>query len=425
MVQLTAVLRTEEHLLPLVSDDLSEVNDTLGVSPLVVVPGNNLNHVVTHDHGEGGVNGGGDVSSLEVHGDEGLVSDGEDTLLLSLLGGTEGSVHLLSGALLLNLDNEVNNGDGRGGDTESDTVELTLEGREDEGNSLGSTSGGGDNVEGGSTGTTEVAVGSIEKTLVTGVRVSGGHGTLDDTELVLNNLDEGGKAVGGAGSVGDDVHGVVVSISVDTADEGGDSVSLGGGGDDNLLGTSGNVLVGTSLVNEDTSSLNDDVNIHLLPGEDRGVTSGNNSDVTAVDGEGVLVDNLDVSVEGTHGGVVLEEVSSLLDTSGSSVDADDLEVGVSTALNATEEHTSDTAETVDGNLALLGHGGLNLGTGGSLGSNGAGDGGDKVLGLGSREAHGGGSLHAGEGLKTVGPGGLGGGSSDLRGGEHVHREESI
>ena len=38
--------------LPLLSADLSQVNHTLGVAPLVVVPGHNLDHVVTHDHGQ-------------------------------------------------------------------------------------------------------------------------------------------------------------------------------------------------------------------------------------------------------------------------------------------------------------------------------------------------------------------------------------
>ncbi len=51
-------------------------------------------------------------------------------------------------------------------------------------------------------------------------------------------LDEGCKAVGCAGSVGDDGVGVLVLVSVDTDHVGGDIAALGGGSDQHLLGTS-------------------------------------------------------------------------------------------------------------------------------------------------------------------------------------------
>lgn len=43
--------------LPVGSDDVSEINYPLGVAPLVVVPGNNLHHVIAHHHGERGIDG--------------------------------------------------------------------------------------------------------------------------------------------------------------------------------------------------------------------------------------------------------------------------------------------------------------------------------------------------------------------------------
>ena len=101
--------------LHLLGNNLSEVNHALGVAPLVVVPGDNLDHVVTHDHGEGGVDGGGDIAAAVVNGHQGGLLDGEDSLHGALGGLLEGSVHLLGEGLLLDLDNEVDDGHVGGG----------------------------------------------------------------------------------------------------------------------------------------------------------------------------------------------------------------------------------------------------------------------------------------------------------------------
>ncbi len=68
------------------------------------------------------------------------------------------------------------------------TVQLALHGGDDKGNSLGSSSGGGHNVEGCSSGTTQVPVGGIQQSLVSCVGVSGGHSSLDNSKLFFQNL---------------------------------------------------------------------------------------------------------------------------------------------------------------------------------------------------------------------------------------------
>ena len=64
--------------------------------------------------------------------------------------------------------------------------------------------------------------------------VDGGHQTLDDTVLVVDDLGERGQAVGCAGSVGDDGVLGVVSIQVDAANE--HWGISGRSGDDDLFG---------------------------------------------------------------------------------------------------------------------------------------------------------------------------------------------
>lgn len=340
-------------LLPVGGDDLGQVNNALGVSPLVIVPSDHLDHVVTHNHGESRVDGGRDIGHSVIARHEGLIRDAQNAVEWSVGGLTESFVDLLGESLLLDLDDQIDHGHGGGRDTESDTVQLALELGEDEGDRLGGTGGGGDDVQGGGTGATEIAVGSIEKTLVTGVGVGGGHGALDDAKLLVEDLDERSEAVGGARSVRDDGVGVGVLVGVDTNDVGGDVGALGGSGDEDLLGAGFDVLGGTLGVDEDTGTFDHEIDVHSSPGELERVTGRDDLDLLAVDGEGVLAGDLDVSGEGTHGGVVLEQVGSLLDTS-RIVDSDDLEVGVGTALPAAEELATDAAETVDGNADLLG-----------------------------------------------------------------------
>lgn len=70
------------------------------------------------------------------------------------------------------------------------TIELALQAGDDEGNSLGSSSCGGHNVEGGSPGTAQVTVGGVQQPLVSSVGVGGCHGSLDNAELVVQNLQQ-------------------------------------------------------------------------------------------------------------------------------------------------------------------------------------------------------------------------------------------
>ena len=88
-------------------------------------------------------------------------------------------------------------------DRAGDVRELAVERGDDLADGLGSTSGGGDDVVADGSATTPVLVGgTVNGLLGGGGRVDGGHEALNDTELVVDDLGEGSKAVGRAGSVG-------------------------------------------------------------------------------------------------------------------------------------------------------------------------------------------------------------------------------
>ena len=131
------------------------------------------------------------------------------------------------------------------------------------------------------------------------------HQTLNDGELVVDDLGERCQAVGGAGRVGEHVNVGLVGLVVDAHDE---HRSVGGRSrDDNLLGTA--LQVSTSLVlgGEDTGGLDDVVGTSLAPGDLGGVLLCVELDGLAVDLEVVAVD-LDGALELAVGAVIAEHV---------------------------------------------------------------------------------------------------------------------
>jgi len=167
------------------------------------------------------------------------------TLELALGSSLDGLLDLVVGSTLLNAASQVDNGDVLGWDTHGHAGKLAVEVWDDLADGLGGTGAGWNDVGSSGTSTTPVlARWTVNGLLGGGVRVDGGHQTLDDGVLVVNDLGERSQAVGGARGVGDDLNVALVALLVDTHDEhwGISRWSR----DDNLLGTT--LQVGTGLV---------------------------------------------------------------------------------------------------------------------------------------------------------------------------------
>lgn len=129
----------------------------------------------------------------------------------------------------------------------------------------------------------------------------GGHETLDEAKLVVDDLSEGSQAVGSARGVRDDGCLGVVGVEVDTNDVHG---CVGRGcRDDDLLGTTLNVGRGFLGGGEDTGGLDDIVGTDLPPRDLGGVSLGEDGNGLAVyDKLSVLCS--DVTLEEAVSGVV-------------------------------------------------------------------------------------------------------------------------
>jgi len=135
--------------------------------------------------------------------------------------------------------------------------------------------------------------------------VDGGHETLDNGEVIVDDLGERGKAVGGARSVGDNLNVGLVGLLVDTHDV---HRSIGRRSrDDNLLGSSLQMCLGLLGGGEDTGGLDDVVGTGLAPWDIGRVAGRVELDYLAIDLETTL-NGFDGTLETTVGGVVLEHV---------------------------------------------------------------------------------------------------------------------
>lgn len=134
--------------------------------------------------------------------------------------------------------------------------------------------------------------------------------TLSDHEVVVDDLRDGGKAVGGARGVGDNVGLGLVFLVVDSEDVEG-SVILGRGRNDNLLGSSSEVL-GCSFGGEEFSGgFTNSGDSKLSPRDFGGIGFGVESDFLSVN-ENAVVPEFNFMVESKMGGVVLQEVLEVL-----------------------------------------------------------------------------------------------------------------
>ena len=134
----------------------------------------------------------------------GLADDvgGDDVVLVVTEGlgdggsvGLHSGVNLVDGDLLVNDSVEVGDRAGRRRDALGGTDELTVELGENQADSLGSTGGVGDDVDGAGAATTLVALAlrAVERHLVAGPGVNGGHDAGHDGSEVVQTLGHRGR----------------------------------------------------------------------------------------------------------------------------------------------------------------------------------------------------------------------------------------
>jgi hypothetical protein len=215
----------------------------------------------------------------------------------------DGSLDGIVRSSLLNAASQVNNGDVGGWHTHGHSGELSIEGGDDFSDSLGSTGARWDNVLSSGTSSTPIlGRWAINSLLGCSVGVNGSHETLNDGELVVDDLGERGKAVGCARGIGNDLDIGLVCGLVDAH-----NVHWGISGgcrDDNLLSSSLQVCLGLLGGSEDTGRLDNVVGTSLGPRNFSWVTARVELDGLSVNFQ-ASGNSFDGTLESAVGGVVL------------------------------------------------------------------------------------------------------------------------
>src|ERR1043166_2236655 len=115
-------------------------------------------------------------------------------------------------------------------------------------------------------------------------------GGVQPSSMAKASLRQRGKAISGAGGVGNNVVPSAIVFALVHAHDDGDVVVLGGGGDDDLFRASDQVPLGLFAVGEQAGGFDDHFNPQRLPRKIRRVLGADDLYLLAVDDEDIILE---------------------------------------------------------------------------------------------------------------------------------------
>ena len=277
---------------------------------------------------------------------------GQDAAHRAVRGGQQGGVDFLDRDFATGDDLQVDDRDVRGRDADRRAVQLALQFGQDQAQGLGGAGRGRDHRQGGGAAAVQILVHRIQRRLVAGVGVDGGHIAALDAEQVVQHLGHRGQGVGRARAVGhDDVVGRQ-GLMVDLEDDGLVG-AVGRGRDQHALGPRLQVSRGLVLGGEDARAFQGDVHLQLGVRQVGRVALGRDFDLARANVDPVLAGRDGAGEAAVHR-VIAEQVGVGLDRT-QVVDRHDLDVLAAVLDDGAKDEAADAAEAVDGDAN--GHGG--------------------------------------------------------------------
>lgn len=212
-----------------------QVHETVAVSPLIVIPRDNLVEIVVQMNASRRIDNGRSWIMHKVLRDQFFFRVSQHTLHGPFRRSLERRTHLLLRGWLFGPDGQIDHGDIGGWHANGHAREFSVELGNDLPDGLGGTRRGWNQiVDGATTGAPILAAlaGTVDCQLRRRGRVDCCHERFDNSEFVVNDLGEWSQTVSGARSIGQDRFTIVFGV-VDTHDKHG---SVGGGGRDNDSG---------------------------------------------------------------------------------------------------------------------------------------------------------------------------------------------
>ena len=328
----------------------AQLDQSVGVAPLVVVPADQLHEVVIQRNASRHIEDGRSLAGDEIRGHDLLVSPVQDTLHGPGSRFLDGRHNVVVLGRLLQTAGKVHHGHVRRGHAEGHTGQLAVHGRDHLADGLGGASRGRNNVLGSAAASAPVlatAGGAIHSELGGRHGMHRGHQALDNAELLMHNLGQGSQAIGGAGRVGD--HGVAaLVVGVVHAHHVHGHRILRGCGDDHLLGAAAQVQLRLLFVGEDARGLANVLGTCRAPRDGRRVLLVEDRDGLAVHHQELLAALLLAvhgSIKGLVHAIILELIDHVLHIHEGVVDG--LDIGVGVPGRCAEHQAANAAKAVD------------------------------------------------------------------------------
>src|SRR2546426_12564060 len=275
-----------DRLADLGRDERGNVREPARVTPLVVVPGDDLDHIAERDRVDA-AHDRGVLVALQVARDERLLGVVHDPLERSLRRALERGIHLLLRDLALQHRCEVDDRDGRRRDAEGHAGEAALELRDHQRDRARSAGLAGNDVLRGRTRIAGIRRDGIEEPLREGLRMDRREEALLDAELVVQYLRDGREAVRGARCIRDDVVFLRIELLLVHAEHASLVLVLGRSGDDHVPRSRIEVRFGLRRIGEEARRLDDEVDPEILPRELGGVALRQDLDPATVNDEAI------------------------------------------------------------------------------------------------------------------------------------------
>src|SRR5438874_53556 len=170
------------------SNKLDQVSYPAGVAPLVVVPRDHLCACPVDDLGKSGIHNTRIRIAAEIDRDQLLRRILQDSLQRTLGGTLEGSFEFFGSRRFLEEGHQINQRDVRRRYAHRITVELALELRQYESDSLCGARRGGNDGKGCGTSAPQIRVRQVEDFLIVRVGMNRSHGAVLDPKILMDNL---------------------------------------------------------------------------------------------------------------------------------------------------------------------------------------------------------------------------------------------
>ena len=228
---------------------------------------------------------------VEVHRHQRLGVVAQDALQLALGGRLENAVDLVHGGRPGRREGQVYHRDVNRRDAHGKAVQLPIEFREHQADGGGGPGLRGNHRHGGRTGPPQILVIHVGQDLIIGVRVNRSHQTLNQTQLLVQGLDERRQTIGRAGGIRDDGVGALQRLVIHAVHDGGIHVLAARRGDDHFLRPGLEMSRRLFLGRKEARALQNNVYTELSPGQFRRIALGEHTDPVAVHHHAVAIDS--------------------------------------------------------------------------------------------------------------------------------------